>query len=154
MRRRGRAWWIVAALLALSLALTACGGSSSDKAQVESVARRYFASLGSGNGAELCSLLSGEATQQLIRGGALIGSLTHRSKPLSCPEVVTAVHETLGGDQLAELRKVNVSVHSLSGNNASVRVTVPKAGRTVLVPMTKTADGWLISGVQFQTVPR
>jgi hypothetical protein len=77
----------------------------------------------------------------LIRSGALL--LGHRPNTPSCPEVVTAVHEIMASHQAAELRDVKVSVHSLSGNSASVRVTEPR-GRSVLLPMTKTSAGWLV----------
>jgi hypothetical protein len=142
---------LVAVAVYASTVLVACGAAESNSAQVETVAHHYFAALGNGNGSELCSLLTGETKQRLIRSGSVVAALAHRSNTPGCPEIVTAVHETLGSDQLAELRRVKVSVHSLSGNNASVRVTVPKTGRTVLVPMTKTEAGWLVSGVQLQT---
>jgi hypothetical protein len=134
MRFRG---WIAVAGGALSIALAGCGGAESNSAQVSSVAHRYFVALGSGNGSELCSLLTSEAKQRLVRSSALF--ISHRS---SCPEVVTVVHQVIGSHQATELRKAKVSVHSLSGNNASVRVTLP-TGRSILVPMTKTAAGWL-----------
>jgi hypothetical protein len=125
----------------LSIATASCGQAESESAQVESVAHRYYAALGSGNGSELCSLLTDEAKQRLIRSGAVL--IAHRSKTPSCPDVVTAVHQIIGSHQLAEQGKVKVSLHSLSGNNASVRVTEP-SGRSTLVTMTKTPAGWLI----------
>jgi hypothetical protein len=132
---------LVAVAAGASSVLVGCGGGEADSTQVSSVAHRYFVALGSGNGSELCSLLTGESKQRLIRSGALF--ITHRSKTLGCPEVAKVVHLVMGSDQAAEARKVKVSVHTLSGNNASVRVTFPK-GRSVLLPMTKTAAGWLI----------
>jgi hypothetical protein len=134
----------IAAPAAVLIALAGCGGTKSDRAQVTAVVRSYFAALASGNGPELCSLLTGAAKQSLVRSGAVLSVLTHNSKTLSCPDDVKFVTGSLGSDQLAELRKVRLTVASLTGASAGVRATEPK-GRTTTVPLEKTAAGWLIS---------
>src|SRR5438552_3674397 len=58
---------LAAVLAAVSLALIDCGGATSDSAQVRSVVQRYIAAFASGNGSEACSLLTGDAEQQVHR---------------------------------------------------------------------------------------
>src|SRR5207244_4419770 len=63
---------LVAVLAAVSLALIGCGGATSDSAQVRSVVQRYIAAFASGNGSEACSLLTGDAEQQVHRAAAFV----------------------------------------------------------------------------------
>jgi hypothetical protein len=132
--------WV--AFVALSLALAGCGGSKSDSEQVTSVTHRYIGGLASGNGSEACSVLTGEAKQQLFRAGAslrLFGVKTGGT----CESAIVFIHKLAGADQLALLGKAKVSVASLSGNTATARIT---AGSHVTdVPLSKTAAGWLIT---------
>jgi hypothetical protein len=134
----------IAAPAAVLVALAGCGGAKSDRSQVTSVVRSYFAALATGNGKELCSLLTGTAKQQLVRSGAALSVLTHSSNSLSCADDVKSVSEILGSDQVAELRKVKLTVASLTRATARVRAKVQK-GHTATVPLEKTAAGWLVS---------
>lgn len=121
--------------VALSLALAGCG-SKSDREQVTSVAHRYIAALASGNGDQACSLLTGEAQRRLARGPVGLNRIR-------CPEVVKLAHSLLGADEIAALKKADVSLASLSGNAATVRTNT--GGRTGEIHLAKTAAGWLVT---------
>jgi hypothetical protein len=132
-------------LAAVSAVLVGCGGGSeSEREQVSSTARRYFAALASGNGKEVCSLATEQAKRELLGG---------ETRTTRCPErfrllyegVIREFREAHRSDPLGELRKVKVDVVALSGRNATARVTLP-AGNVTDVPLSKTAVGWRVSG--------
>lgn len=137
------------ALTAVTIVLAGCGSSSKSEGGSGSsgpvpVTHRYLAALASNDGGTVCSLLTGEVKQRLLRGAVVLAALTHRSNPLSCPDDVGIAHELLGADQVAELRRASVAVVSQAGNSATVRVTLP-GGRTSDVAVANTAAGWLIN---------
>ncbi len=131
-------------LVGVSIALAGCGGGKSERAEAGSVARQYIAALASGNGDEACSLLTGEATQRLLRGGLFLRLLSHRSGgPLTCPEEIKLVHALLGPERIAGLRSARVSVRSPSHGSRLAEVSEPE--RLFVVPMLRGAAGWLIA---------
>lgn len=133
----------LAAALAISVALAGCGGSKSDREQVVSVTQRYITALASGNGSEACSLLTGEAKQQLARAAAALRAFGGGAGGPTCESEIAFVHKLLGADQVALIRKSKLAIASLSGSSASVRVTT--AAHVGDFPLSKTAAGWLIS---------
>ena len=138
------------ALIALAVSgvvLVSCGGGASENAQVESIAHRYFTALGSGNGSELCSLVTGETKRELVEDVEKIEAEHGReSGNLTCPAVVMALHAQLGQDEIAGLKGAKVKVESLSASSATVLVTGSN-GRSTDVTLSKTDAGWLISKV-------
>lgn len=55
------------------------------------------------------------------------------------------VHEALGPRELAELRGAKVRVASVTGASAWVQIAQSGGEVLVLLPESKTADGWLIT---------
>jgi hypothetical protein len=145
-----------AALALVPMAFAGCGGSKSksaggtksESAEVASVAHRYYAALASGNGSEFCSLLTGETREELIKEIQSVYRIQGRqANNLTCPLVVKTLREGIRQDQIAGLKQAKVTVVSLSGNSATVSVTLSIAGRSraTAVTLSKTAAGWLIS---------
>jgi hypothetical protein len=141
----------LAMLAVVSSALIGCGGPTSDSAQVRSVVQRYFAALASGNGSEVCSLLTGEAAQQMQHATAVVSAQLHRKKPLNCPEFVNLYSKALASEPtaLAELKQTQVGTLSLAGDRATVRIFAPYE-LAKEVPLVKTTAGWRISRLRIR----
>lgn len=134
----------VAALAALPLMLAACGATQSQSSDVRSVGNRYVAALAADNGAEACSLLTGEAKRELIGAMAAFGP-RDQTRSLSCPEDVKLIYGLLGTDDIAALKRAHPTVVSMTGSTARVRVSA--GAITTDVPLSKTPAGWLVSHV-------
>jgi hypothetical protein len=126
-----------------------CGAASeSDRHQVGTVTRRFLAAFANGNGKEACSLLTDQAQQRLFGETA-----SRTTRPTKCPEQLTVLYKGVtrefheGGrkDPLAEFRKAAVAIRSISAHTATARVTFP-GGNVTDLPLSKTAQGWRISG--------
>jgi|ERR1700737_1328889 len=120
--------------MAIPIALAGCG-SRSDSEQVRSVMHRYLVALANGDGRQACSLLTIEAQQRVLR------RLETRSSP-GCPGRIRFVHKLLGARQIAHLRTAPVTVVSLSGSKAAVRVI--NEGHASVFPLSKSTTGWLL----------
>jgi mono/diheme cytochrome c family protein len=136
------------ALAALAL-LAGCGETRSDPAQVRSAAQRYFAGLANGDGAEVCSLLTGEAQQQVLRAARTVDTLAKRlRRPLAggCPGFVSLYAKALAEDpqSVQATKQVKIGSATVRGVNATVRVQERGTG-VQLLPLVKTAHGWRIS---------
>jgi signal peptidase I len=131
-------------LLVLTSALAGCA-SKSNSEQVASVAHRYLDGLATGNGSQTCSLLAGEAKQRFASAAAAQHLVGGTAGARACEAGVAFVHKLLGADQIALLRKAKVSVASVSGSSARVRVST--AGHVAEIPLSKTAVGWLITNL-------
>jgi hypothetical protein len=130
------------------MAFAGCGGSKSGRAEVASVAHRYYAALASGNGSEFCSLVTGETKQELLNEIQVVErSQGRQANNLTCPQVVKILRQGIRQDQIATLKQAKATVVSLSGNSATVSVTLGITGQshTTVVMLSKTAAGWLIS---------
>lgn len=138
------------ALIAFATTLAGCGGGGqSNSSQVVSVTHRYFAAVASGNGAEACSLLSGQAKERLLRNAPAFSVFTHQNRLLSCPEEIKVAHDFLGPEALAAYSKAAVTVQAISGSSATARAVL--GSRTTSVPLSKTSHGWLIDRVSVLT---
>jgi hypothetical protein len=137
------------AAVAVSAALAACGGSSSnnDVAQVKQTLSRAFRALATGDGATLCSLATPAGQKELASG------LPHST----CPAVVKLVSEHLSPQQKAGLESVQVKKVVVSGNQATVSDADLTSARGTLKgfitptsppsKLTKQSDGsWKLSG--------
>ena len=143
MLRRRR----VLPLLALSIALAACGGQSADASHAAGTLTRAFHALASGDGATLCSLATSAGQKTLA--AAVPNS--------SCEKVVNLVSAHLTVKQKAALASVHVNKITVTGDRATVRAAdissdhgsfkgflEPGSAPTKLA---KQADGsWKISG--------
>ncbi len=114
-------------------------------ARVSSVAHRYVAAIASGNGNQICSLLTSDAKHQLIYDGAVLAAATH-SHSHGCPEAATLTQHLypLDGYQRYEIRKAKLTIASLEARNATVRAT-QRRRRPFTITLSNTPAGWLVS---------
>jgi hypothetical protein len=137
------------AAVAVSAALAACGGGSSnnDAAQVKQTVSRAFRALATGDGATLCSLATAAGQQELASG------LPHST----CAAVVKLVSEHLSPQQKAGLESVQVKNVVINGNHATVSDADLTSAHGTLkgfinpnsppTKLTKQSDGsWKLSG--------
>jgi hypothetical protein len=137
------------AAVAVSAALVACGGGSSnnDAAQVKQTVSRAFSALATGDGATLCSLATPAGQKELASG------LPHST----CSAVVKLVSEHLSPQQKAGLESVQVKKVVVNGNHATVSDADLTTTRGTLkgfinptsppTKLTKQSDGsWKLSG--------
>lgn len=114
--------WIVLALLLLLLCVGATGcGSSGDRAQATDVAERFFAAIGSGDGATACAQLSTEARKALE---------TDEGKPC---------RDAIGGLQIDPASPSKVELYL---NNAKADLD---NGESAF--LSQTAQGWRLEAV-------
>jgi hypothetical protein len=134
----------VAVFFAVSIALIGCGGPQSSSAQVRSVVERFLAALESGNGAEVCSLLTDEAREQIVRSLRLFQPALKRG--IDCTKLITpnVREQSRDAAALRELKSTKVGAVTLMGNHATVLVTQPSQG-PLEAPLVKTAHGWRIN---------
>jgi hypothetical protein len=132
----------VPALFAVVVTFAGCGGSQSDSSQVTSVIHRYFAAVANADGAEACSLLGSEAKERLARNAAAFSAYIHTKKFLTCPQQVAIATAVLSSEARLAFRNPTVTVGTVSGNHATVRVAV--GSRRLEVPLSKASGGWHI----------
>jgi hypothetical protein len=130
-----------AVVLAALLVVSGCGRAS-EADNVRSVARRFYAALASSNGAEACTLISGEARAQLEREVRLLE--TQLSKRVDCATVVHAITKPPAISR--RLRSVKVDSVVLTGDTATVRTTTPGGASPIDDSLVRTAKGWRING--------
>ncbi|HZU40600.1 MAG TPA: hypothetical protein VE992_06095 [Solirubrobacteraceae bacterium] len=124
-----------------AVALVGCGGSSNSSASgassPDAAVKTYLTGVGSGNGAQACSVLS-----DTLQKRALSTAKSQGIKASSCSQLFSMVkaHLTAAQDKLFMTAKVS-KVQS-SGNHATA--TVAGAGSTP--QLTKTGGKWLITG--------
>jgi hypothetical protein len=141
--------WRIGLAVAVSIALAGCGRTESESAQVRSVVRQYYAALESGNGAKLCSLMTDEAREQIVRPYRLFQAPLQHS--IDCARLVTASATAQAHDATAmrELRSTKIGAVTLARNRASVVVTQPGTS-PLQAPLVKTPNGWRVSAWFFQ----
>jgi hypothetical protein len=139
----------IGALLAITIALSGCGGSSLDRSSVTAVTRRYFVAIAGGNGTEACSLLSASAKQSLGRSVKAVEAFTYKHTTVDCVKQVEAARSLLSPQARAAMRNVQLGVPAVSGRSATIRAI--SGSRTNNVRLVMTSDGWVIDGVAAQS---
>lgn len=133
-------------LAVLALLVSGCGGGGvSESEQVSAVVHRYFSSFASGNGTELCPLLTQSAQDKMV---AVVESDERELGRVSTVHTCLDAVRFFGG--VAVDRSAEVIDVSITGADAIVTVKVGNlhAGS---VTLSKTAAGWLINKLPGQT---
>ncbi|MFN2617172.1 MAG: hypothetical protein ABR581_08610 [Thermoleophilaceae bacterium] len=125
---------VPAAVLALTLGLAACGGSSEDKQAVKKRVEGFQAALGANDPAKVCGALT--KTRR--------GTLTRQARGAkNCGEAMRVAFVVQGG-AFKNAGKAEVKDVRIDGENASASVTY--GGRRADVTLSKEGGRWLISG--------
>jgi hypothetical protein len=107
-------------LVLLSLGLAGCGGSG-DRAAATGVAERFFAAVGSGDGATACGLLSVDTRNKL-----------EQDEQMPCREAIGDVQIQPGALAGVEVFSINAKADLANGDSAFLSLT---------------EDGWRLSAV-------
>ena len=129
MRRAGP----IALVLAAAFAAAGCGGSSSNKAQIESTIRTYYTAFANGDSAKACDQLSTSTR----------ATLEHQGGGRKCADLLTAAGQRPGAQKVKPaLKSPKFGAVNVTGNNATASVTV--AGTPTTVPLKKEGGDWKI----------
>ncbi len=122
-----------------------CGGPQSETAQVRSIVERYERALVSGNGSELCSLLSTEARRYLATLAAPISASPHGTKTGGCAGFASLFSYAIARNPkaLSRIEVARIDTPRVVGNRARVIVREPEAAREI--NLAKTQSGWRIT---------
>jgi hypothetical protein len=132
-------------VLAVAVALVGCGGAQSPAEQARSVVQRLYTDLASGNGKEVCSLLTTQARQEIVRVGYEVLPSAHLPHALDCSGFVTAV-KAFVHPGAAELKRISVGRATATNGTATVIVTEADGSEGHL-SLVRTPNGWRISDV-------
>lgn len=136
----------IATLVALSLMLSACGGSSSETERARAVVQRYRAALAANDATEMCSLLTGEAQREVATLAAALTAAPKAKKVQGCvgfSRLFTA-NAASGRDGMASIRNTSVGAARVTGDSATVAIREAD-GTAREVMLERTQAGWRIS---------
>lgn len=125
--------------LAFAFSLASCGGEESDEDQVRGVTKDYAEAFVNEDFEKACELLTTEARQQVLTGGAFLGGG-------DCPEVLEKAWNTLDDADKKEIGEGEIKVTSvkISGNTAEARINKNIDGDDDPTLLRKKGDSWLI----------
>jgi hypothetical protein len=126
-----------AGLVALSLALGACGQDQGESDAVRAAARSYFVALAAGNGAQACRMLTDEVRKQFVAGVAAITSAS------DCEQALQTVLTGSGGHLVRRVAKAaRIGQANVDGDTATVKLS--SNAQEVDVRMRKQRGAWRV----------
>jgi hypothetical protein len=134
------------ALLAAAALVAAGCGSGSKPATPEEVVSTAVKALGKGDAPKVCDQLDAAGKRKLVAGLRKGPQGLPRIVATSCVDGIRQVIAKLPRTIRAELAKGNVEKAKITGNTATVLVSLT----TLRAELRKTGDKWLISGAFFE----
>jgi hypothetical protein len=139
---------VALALLAVAALVAAgCGGGGGPKEPTpEEVVKTAVVALGKGDAQAVCDELNGDAKRKLVAGLRTGPQGLPKIVSTNCVDGITKVFAKLPAPIRAQLVKGKVDKATITGDTASVRVSLT----TLRTELTRTGGKWLISGGFFE----
>jgi ABC-type glycerol-3-phosphate transport system substrate-binding protein len=133
---------VCAAVLALAAGVSACGGGSNDKSEVQSRVKTIFSGFADKDAGKICDSLSKKYKERITKRP--LG----KAGTQSCEKVMALVL-SIGGKQLNQVDQTKVAGVNVDGDNATANV-VYKGGKKGKVVLTKEDGDWLVNNFNFR----
>lgn len=127
-----------AALLILLLFVAGCGGESEEDA-VKKTLTTYLTALANGDGSEACDQTTGEQARAIFQDSLY---RLPELRATSCADALSKLSGSLGADEKETIEDAEVTNVEIDGSSATAELV----GGTEVVDLSKSGDGWLISG--------